>query len=200
MLFPVSRESFLPFLLLSFLAGAFLAAVYDLLRIRRAAFRLPTEDAVREEGKRRGGLGGLLFRNIKRIDTLLCFLEDLLFCLFGTVVMILLDFKLYYGIPRWYAYGAAVGGFALWRGTVGRLVMSCSERVVRFLLRMLRFVKRRLILPFVGFWKRMALSLWQKEKARRALAYTEAVEKRMLAVFAAMTPDLGEEKERTEQK
>jgi len=189
MLFPVSREAFLPLLLLSFLAGGLLAAVYDLLRIRRVAFRLPTGRADGVEGKGGGGFFGALRRNLKRTDTLLCFFEDIAFCLFGTVVLILMDFKLHYGIPRWYSYAAVVGGFALWRVTLGRLIMSCSEAIVRFLLRMARWIKRRLLLPALRLLKRGAHGLWCRWKKRRARQYTEAEEKRILAVLAAVSDE-----------
>ena len=59
-LFEISREAFLPFLVFSFLSGIALGAIYDILRIRRMA--------TRRAGKR-------------RLDFVLTFFEDIVFLL-----------------------------------------------------------------------------------------------------------------------
>lgn len=76
MLIPVSREIFLPVIVWSLALGIISGAVYDIFRIRRAAFRIPGTRFLR------GGKG--------RADTVLTFFEDILFSLFCTSVFILI--------------------------------------------------------------------------------------------------------------
>jgi spore cortex biosynthesis protein YabQ len=125
-LFEISREAFLPFLVFSFLIGVILGAIYDVLRIRRKA--------TRRAGKR-------------RLDFVLTVFEDAVFCLFATVSMILVTYKLYFGIPRWYAYVSCVLGFFLWQKTVGRLIMKLSDKIIDLISRLLSLIKRKLVRP-----------------------------------------------------
>lgn len=125
-LFEISREAFLPFLIFSFLIGIMLGAVYEIFRIRRIA--------ARKAGKR-------------RLDFVLTLFEDIIFCLFASISMILATYKLYFGIPRWYAYASCALGFFFWQKTVGRLIMKLSDKIIDLLSRALSFLKRRLIMP-----------------------------------------------------
>ncbi len=179
MLIPIAREAFLPLLLLSLVAGLFFGAIYDLFRIRRVAFRLP-----REEESSTNGLRRLFRRNLARTDTLLCFAEDLLFCLFGTVVLILMNFKLYYGVPRWYAFGATVLGFWIYRITLGRLVIRSAETVIGWIGAFAGFIRNRIVMPALRQIKGWLHAWHRKTISKRELAYTKAEEARMLAVFA----------------
>ena len=103
-LFPVSREAYLPFLVCSFVLGILLGAFYEPFRIRRRLFCG----------------GGDLF-------TVITALEDVIFFVAAAVVMILACYKLNYGVPRWYAYVGAALGFAAWRKTAGRLVFPVTD-------------------------------------------------------------------------
>ncbi len=125
-LFEISREAFLPFLVFSFLIGIMLGAIYDVFRIRRKA--------ARRAGKR-------------RLDFVLTIFEDIVFCLFASVSMILATYKLYFGIPRWYAYGACALGFFIWQKTVGRLIMKLSDRIIDLIAKALSLLKRKLVKP-----------------------------------------------------
>lgn len=188
MLIPVAREAFLPLLLLSLVAGWCFGALYDVFRIRRVAFRLPREENAPQKGFRR-----LLYRNLERTDTLLCFGEDILFSLFATVVLILMDFKLYFGVPRWYALGAAVLGFWFYRITLGRIVMRSAERVIGLIGAAVGFLRHRVLSPVAGRIKGWILTCHRRAVHQRELAYTKAEEARMLAVFS------GEEAPRKQQ-
>ena len=103
-LFPVSREAYLSFLLCSLVVGILLGAFYEIFRIRRRLFPVGTW-----------------------LSCLVIAVEDIIFFTVYTVAMILVCYKLSYGVPRWYAYASSVLGFMLWRKTVGRLVMSLSD-------------------------------------------------------------------------
>ncbi len=179
MLIPVSREAFLPLLLLSLLAGLVLGAVYDVFRIRRVAFRLM---------QRNPGVTDVPLHRIRRhaamLDVLLCFGEDLVFCLLGTVVLILLSYQLSYGMPRWYALGASLLGFGLYRITLGRVVMSLAETILRGIRAVVRFFCHRLLAPVIGHIREWLLRGYRRRIFRRELAYTKAEEARMLACFS----------------
>ena len=140
-LFEISREAFLPFLVFSFLTGIVLGAIYDVLRIRRKA--------TRRAGKR-------------RLDFVLTVFEDAVFCLFATVSMILVTYKLYFGIPRWYAYAAFALGFFLWQKTVGRLIMKLSDKIIDLIARALSFIKRKLVNPVRSLIKNLTKKIIAK--------------------------------------
>ena len=73
MLIPLPRGAFWPLLLASLAAGFVFGALYDVFRIRRFALRLA---AGRPNGRPlRDGIA----RHGERLDTILCFFEDLLF-------------------------------------------------------------------------------------------------------------------------
>lgn len=103
-LFPVPREGYLPFLICSLAAGVLLGAFNELFRVRRRLF---------------GGEGVL--------SVLFIAAEDVIFFTVAAVVMILVSYKLNYGVPRWYSYGAAALGFVLWQRTAGVLVLRLAD-------------------------------------------------------------------------
>jgi hypothetical protein len=181
MLIPVSRGSFFPLLLASLVVGLFLGVVYDVLRIRRAAFRLAVGRP--QEGK---GFRVFIRRHLWGIDCLLCLFEDVLFLLLGTVVFILTNFKLAYGIPRWYAYGAALAGFLLYRVTIGRLVMGISEGIIRAMVWACRFLRHRLLRPTVRAVARRMAAWRDIRRAKKALANTEAWERAALSALEGL--------------
>ncbi len=161
-LFEISREAFLPFLVLSFLVGIFLGALYDVFRIRRKALR---------------ALGRRL------LDFILTLFEDIAFCTFAAVCLILVSYKTYFGIPRWYSYVSAAMGFFLWQRTVGRLVMSLSDRMIALISAVLSFIKRRLISPIIGAAAGLFLALHRKYAHKRALRYTKKREEELLLLI-----------------
>ena len=179
MLIPVSREAFLPLLLLSLLAGLVLGAVYDMFRIRRVAFRLMQRNQRAADAPFHG-----IRRHAAVLDALLCFGEDLIFCLLGTVILILLSYQLSYGMPRWYALGAALLGFGLYRITLGRMVMSFAETILRGIRAAVGFFCHRLLAPIIGNIREWLLRGHRRRTHRRELAYTKAEEARMLACFS----------------
>lgn len=128
-LFPISRESFLPFLIVSLIFGFVLGAFYDVARIRHIAFRRSVKKAV------------------KIADAIIIFFEDVIFFVFAAIGIILISYKLHYGIIRWYAVGALALGFFIYRKTLGVLIMAISEKIINIICRILLFIKRRVILP-----------------------------------------------------
>ncbi len=158
-LFEISREAFLPFLVFSFIIGVLLGPVYDIFRIRRKAVR-----------------------RMKRmkLDFVLTFIEDILFSVFASVALILVCYKLYFGIPRWYSYASAIAGFFLWRATLGRLVMALSDKIITGIAVMLAFIRARLLSPIFRALRGTIRKLSGKAALKRATAYTKAQEKKLL--------------------
>jgi hypothetical protein len=193
MLIPTPPWAFLPLVLLSLLAGILLSAIYDVFRIRRVAFRLPREETTKENR-----IAHLFRRHLALTDTLLCFGEDVIFCLFATVVLILMDYKLYYGVPRWYAFGAAALGFWGYRMTLGKLVMRSAESVIGWIRKTIAFIRRRILRPVIERIKGWIHVCHRRMTQRKEIAYTKAEEARMLAVFTVGIPPQDVQRKETE--
>lgn len=166
-LFRVSREAFLPFLIFSFFAGIVFGAVYDVFRIRRIAF---ARDKTR--------------RVIKRVDAVIIFLEDVIFSLFIAVTMILICYKLYFGIPRWYSFGGAALGFFIYRITLGRLVIKLADKIIALVIAFFSFIKMKMIRPPIEALKRVSSGLYAKYDFKRLKRLTDKQEKRMLTMLS----------------
>ena len=160
-LFPTPVDQFLPYLLCSFVLGIILGAVYEIFRLRRLAFK----------GKARAAFF---------TDTALIALEDTVFLVFTAVVMTLLAYKLNYGIPRWYSYGAAIVGVLLWRKTAGRLVISIGDKIILALKRAFGFVFGKILLFPIRLISRLIGKQIHKIENNRARAYTRRYQKNIL--------------------
>ena len=161
-LFRISREAFLPFLIASFIAGLFFGAVYDVFRIRRRAF------ASNES------------RKARIIDAAVIFIEDVLFSVFVAVAMILICFKFYFGIPRWYSFASAVLGFYVWRITLGRLVIKTADAIIALIKKILAFIATRILYPPVLALKKILLRIFGKLRTHHIRRMTRLYEKKIL--------------------
>lgn len=175
MLIPIAREAFLPFLVVSFLCGLLFGAIYEVFRLRRFAWRRRRNGQRAEETKKK-----------KRylLDTVLIAFEDVLFSVFAAITLILVSFKLFYGVPRWYAYGAAFLGFWVWQKTLGALILACAARILAFLDRYFGFLRRRLLSPCLTFLKKRKNAIHAKLRAAREERYTKYCEKQMLQTIS----------------
>ena len=170
------------------LLGVGLGVFYGLLRIVRIFFgdhfsmvanrfqavELPFIH-VREKRKRHG-----------RLLKVIVFAEDFLFCVVAAVAMILLFYQINNGKLRFLAFPVAGVGFYLYRITLGRLVMVCSETVafvleaaIRyvffFLLFPLKWIVNRIVLIIRKRWRRFV----EKRRARQRALYTKEYEKQL---------------------
>ncbi len=187
MLIPVDREAFLPLLLWSFAVGILLGAVYDLFRIRRVAFRL-----CGVYRKHEGGLAGFLGRRAAALDTAFVFVEDIAFLLLCAFCCILIHFKLSYGLPRWYSLAATAGGFLLYHGTVGRLVIRSAEAIVSFAAAVCRFLIRHTVLPAAGLTGKAVGALLTALHRLKLRRHTTAYENRLLSSVSSLFKEAGE--------
>ncbi len=172
MLIPVEREIYIPLLLWSFAAGILFGAVYDIFRIRRAAFRIPELFGMKNEKKPVKRLFGGFFA----FDTVLCFIEDIIFALFCAVVMTLINFKLHFGLPRVYGIGSAVLGFSVYYFTVGKLVIRSAEAIVRFMFNAFAFIYRHTVLPVTRLIKKLWADSVSRARRKRLVRFTEEYE------------------------
>lgn len=76
----------------------------------------------------------------KRLSAVVIFMLDFLFCLVAAVAIILLFYQMNNGKLRFWAFPMVGIGFYLYRMTLGRLVMLCSETVAFFLEAAIRYV------------------------------------------------------------
>ncbi len=123
----------------SLLLGIGFGVLYDLFRIRRAAFEK-------------------LHLTQRFLSKLLLHTEDLLFGLTAGVSTAILYFALSMGRIRLMAILGEGVGFLLYRQTVGRLVMACTDQILRLLSWVFRQIARWIILPPFRFAKRTAIA------------------------------------------
>lgn len=110
-------------LFLSFLFGFAAGALYDIFRIRRIAVKIP----------------------------LIWHFEDFFFMVFCGVVYSILFYALNSGRVRGFAFAGGIAGFCLYQRTLGRLVMSASEKIINFI----KYVFRKIVTPPIKFVMRL---------------------------------------------
>ena len=128
----ISQAALARLYLYALLLGIGLGILYDLLRITRVFLgaHYSRRAARRLQELHLPLLRPRLKRRESRALGIVVFLEDLLFCLFAAVAMILLFYEANRGKIRFPALICVGAGFLLYRSTLGRLVMLSSEVIV----------------------------------------------------------------------
>ena len=108
----------------------------------------------------------------KKLLAAVIFAEDFLFCMVAAVSMILLFYQINNGKLRFLAFPVAGVGFYLYRITLGRLVMLCSETAAFVLEAAVKYVVFFVLFPWKWLWNRIILAVkrfWLKrvEKKRK---------------------------------
>ncbi len=159
----ISQSSLAVLFLLSIAFGFAAALMYDALRIRRIAVNVP----------------------------ILWHFEDFFFMLGCGVIFSILFYAQSSGKVRGFAFAGALGGFYIYRKTLGRLVMAASERIIRFV----KYIIRKFVLPPINFvikllkkgfdfikkrissvLRRLLLISEKRRTAKQIKAFTEAAE------------------------
>lgn len=123
---------------ISVATGGFLGFVYDVFRFARVLF---SSDRHAREGKR----GGV----VRSVSALIIFLEDIVFCLFCGVALLLLVYYTNDGQLRGLALlGVAAGGFVYFN-TVGKLTAKLFPWLARGTRKIAVAVLKLLALPFL---------------------------------------------------
>ena len=107
-------------LFLSLIFGFAAGALYDVFRIRRIAVKIP----------------------------ILWHFEDFFFMIFCGVIYSLLFYALNSGRVRGFAFAGGIAGFCVYQRTLGRLVMSGSEKIINFI----KYIFRKIVMPPVKFF------------------------------------------------
>ena len=94
----------------SVIIGVVLGVIYDVFRIQRITMERD---------------------NI--IENIIIFAEDIIFAVISAVIIVLLMYHLNHGRIRWFAPVGAGIGFVIYYNTVGRIVIICSEKIIKFI-------------------------------------------------------------------
>lgn len=164
-MFNVTQQQLFILLLYSATVGAALGVVYDFFRIFRVAFC--QSDGAKEKKPKHwfSFLNGVIF------------LQDIAFWIITAVVTILFTFMANRGQVRLFALTGQLAGFSLYYFTLGRLVYKAAERIINFIKRILRWVKRKIIMPVV----RTALRVYKKIASKVLHRYLVLYTKREIA-------------------
>lgn len=145
------------------LLGLFLGAIYDGLRITRVFFgnHYSRRTARRLREIKLPLIPGAKTRGESRALGIIVFFEDLLFCLFAGISLILLLYGLNNGKFRFSVVLCVGLGFLIYRVTLGRLVMLCSEVIAFFIETFFRYCFFFVLFPF-SFVKRKLVAQARK--------------------------------------
>lgn len=138
--------------------GIILGAIYDVFRISRMArsnpkgsivvmlrkhFNLSQTYDVQHEQKK------------NKLERIIVFLEDFIFCTMASLMEILLFYHLNGGVIRVYAIFISVLGFVLYKITLERLVMLLAKNIIYVFRRILYFLLCVILSPLVFIGKRL---------------------------------------------
>ena len=117
----------------------------------------------------------------KRLLSVIIFVEDFIFCIVAAICLILLFYQINNGKIRLMAFPLAGAGFFLYRITIGKFVMLCSETVAFVLEAAVRYICFFLLFPWKWLFNRVRLVLhrfWNKQTEKHAIRermrYTKA--------------------------
>lgn len=165
----LSQTSLGALMLTSLIVGFVFGALYDIFRIRRIAVRKGKSD--------KKHLTSFL-------EAFIIGIEDILFFVALGSVTSVLFYVFSYGKVRLLSILCELIGFALYRLTLGRLVMLVSDLIISFLYFLWRKFVTCVIMPPINALKKLVNILFGKlynarQRARRK-AYSEKVKKKMI--------------------
>lgn len=103
-----------------FIIGAIIGVIYDIFKVKREIF-----------GKK----------------LIIYIVDDLLFSLLYTTILVFAIFLTNYGYVRWYEIVAALFGFFLYKVTVSNLFVRAATLIIRFILKILKAIIAFLLKP-----------------------------------------------------
>ncbi|MBR2927307.1 MAG: spore cortex biosynthesis protein YabQ [Clostridia bacterium] len=164
--------------LYAFLLGAGLGAFYDVLRITRVFFGVQYSPrlAQRLQRIRLPLLPKRSLRRERRFLGVVVFFQDLAYCIFAGICLVLLFYGANHGKIRPSVLLCVGVGFLLYRATLGRLVMLFSQGIAFAIETAVRYAVFFLLYPVRQLWKvtkQEAKRLWcmlvlRSQKRRRA--------------------------------
>lgn len=113
----ITQEKITLIIFWSFFVGMFLGLIYDFFRIRRIAFKK----------------SGLTSKLRRLFSSMVVFFEDIFFALICAVIVCIFLFYINSGRARGISLFVMVLGFYVYYNTLGRVVILCSEYIIRFI-------------------------------------------------------------------
>ncbi len=118
-------------------------------------------------------------RGRNKLREIFLFVGDFLFCMIASVALILLFYQMNHGKIRFMTFVFSGAGFYLYRLTLGKLVMACSETVAFVLQTAVRYACFFVCFPFkwfagktVALIKSIVKKQTEKHKRRIRVRYT----------------------------
>ena len=168
----VSQTQLALLYLYSILMGASLGLLYDGFRILRIFLGEHFSKVANRFEKVNLPLIGMPKkpRSRNRLRKIFIFVSDFLFCMIASVALILLFYQMNHGKIRFMTFVFAGAGFYLYRFTLGKPVMACSETVAFILQTAVRYVCFFVCFPFQWIAKKvfnLIKSIVKKQTERR---------------------------------
>lgn len=121
--------------------------------------------------------------NPLKLQKIVIFTGDFLFCILSAVAMILLFYQINNGKIRFWAFPMVGVGFCLYRASLGRLVMLCAETAAFLLESAVRYLVFFTLFPFKWILGRLMAvarkcrnNMIEKRRKKRRDGYTKAFE------------------------
>ena len=146
----VSQTQLALLYLYSILMGASLGLLYDGFRIARIFLGEHFSKVANRFEKVNLPLIGMPKkpRSRNRLRGIFIFVSDFVFCIIASVMLILLFYQMNHGKIRFMTFVFAGAGFYLYRFTLGKPVMACSETIAFVLQTAVRYVCFFVCFPF----------------------------------------------------
>jgi len=144
----------------SFILGLIFGGLYDIIRIIHiicgiASYAGNREESPTESGMKRGKLPFLLF-----------FLFDAVYMLTVTATFSVFQYWQMNGAFRLFVLMSVLAGYVLWHGTAGRLVMACSEAIVRLLRLTALWLVVRPVRFVLGLFRKVLVFVYRQTAGR----------------------------------
>ena len=106
-------------------------------------------------------------------------LEDFLFFVPTTGIFLLFTYALSDGVVRWFSVFALIMGFFLYLKTLGKLLLSLSDAILRHVKRLLRWIFRKTIHPICNVFKNITKYLYARIKSIAIIEKEKAILRRL---------------------
>ena len=140
-------------------------------------------------------------KNRKKLRAVFIFIGDFLFCIIASVTLILLFYQMNHGKIRFMTFVLAGSGFYLYRFTIGKPIMMCSETIAFVLQTTVRYVCFFAFFPFkwtaqktICFVKKFIKKKTYKRMMRIRVRYTAEQMKRLESVTRESLLEEGKKK------
>ena len=183
-------------ILLFLLPGVFLGIVFDVFRILRIGRTADITvagsfyDKIRPRGSLFGGAKHFsVSKTAKTANTILIFIEDILFWLIAAIIEILFFFHTNGGEIRIYCLIFSALGFFLYNRTIGMLVIACAKQIIFCTRCLIYWIFYAILYPIKAIWhviqKLLSATIGRWISVAKAKKRWQQSEKRKKAILQA---------------